>query len=321
MRYRSTMIYFLAAVLLIGLYVLDVRKEDKEQKEKENAALIFRIEADRLTALTLKKEGQTIALKKSGVTAHPEWRITSPIETGTDHFAVDRFKNRLVGLKYDRIISERADDLSPFGLDRPDFTVTYFENGEEGGSISLGSKSPLDDGFYARREHETKVFLVSAGARRELDTTLFHLRDKRLFTIESPEVSRVVVERGSGTWIFSKKNGNWILAGDENLRLDQEKVASLIRSTLWESASSFENENAVDLHPYGLDTPGGRITLSDGKKSEQILLGDDFEKDRENRIYALMAGRSQVVTVKKSILADLPKTKKELEHKERESGD
>ena len=321
MKYRSTMIYFLAAVILIGLYIFDVRKEGKEQKAKESGRLIFQIEADHLTALTLKKEGQTIVLKKSGVTDHPEWRITSPIKTGTDHFSVERLKDELAGLKYDRVISERAADLSQFGLHKPDLTATYTENGEKSGSLSFGLKSPLDGGFYARREHETKVFLISAGDKGRLDTTLFDLRDKGLFSIESPEVSRVVVDRKSGTWIFSKKNGNWILAGDEDLKLDQEKVASLIRRTLWERASSFENENAVDLHPYGLNRPRGRITLFDGKKSEQMLLGDDFEKDKENRIYAVMAGRSQVVTVKKSILEDLPTTKEELKQKEEESGD
>jgi hypothetical protein len=310
------MIYLAAATVLVCLYIFDVQREDKKEKMRESAKLIFRMEADHLDSVTLRKGKHSVILDKSGVTDQAGWRVVSPLSTGTDDFAVEQLKNRLARLKYQKIISENAADLSQFGLDQPGFTVTYATNAKEEVSLSFGFRSPIEDAFYASKGNEKKIYLIAAGDREDLDKSLFDLRDKGLFTIESHNVNQVVIDGRPGTWVLSKKDGKWLIDGEEDFRIDQDKVASLIRRTLWEEASSFENEKADDLRPYGLERPRARITFSDGQKSEQILLGDDFKPDEEERIYAMMVGKPQVVTVKKKILEDLPGKKDEIKEKE-----
>jgi hypothetical protein len=98
------------------------------------------------------------------------------------------------------------------------------------------------------------------------------------------------------------------------LKIDPEKVEVFVRPTLWAEAQSFEKEEASDLKPYGLDSPQARVSLSDENQTEEISYGKEAAPDR---IFAAVKGKPQVVTVRKRLLDDLPKTKEDLAEKEK----
>lgn len=313
MKYRSTIVYLVAAIILVGFYIYETRTEKKEGEAREEAKQIFQIGANRLDSITLIRDKQIIKLEKSGVTDQQKWEITAPIRTETEKFLVGRIADKLAKLKSSRVISENAEDLTQFGLNKPVFTISYTSDKGDG-SLSFGFRSPIEDGFYAGEGK--KVYLIATSDKELLDKTLFDLRDKRLFTIDTDRVNRMIIDRESEKWTLFKKEGRWFFEGDEGLKIDRDRIESAIRRIIWEEASSFEKEMAYDLKTCCLDSPKARIILSDGKKSEEIILGGRVKDDKKDEIYAKMRGRPQIVTVRSRFLEDLPKTKDEIKENE-----
>jgi Domain of unknown function (DUF4340) len=309
LKYRSTFIYLILAVLLVAFYFYETRKEEEKKTAEETASVLFSIKPEEVTSLVLKSGEQEIRVAKRSGT----WEILQPVHSGVDSFALSRLLNQLSGLKSLRLIAESPKDLSVFGLRQPEVTLT-FRAADQDISLLIGSISPVEKGYYAAKGGEGKVYLISGDDKRALDRPLIELRDKKLFTLKTDLVRRVILERKGDRWVLDKKEGRWILEGHEDLKIDPEKVEVFVRPTLWAEAQSFEKEGPADLKPYGLDSPQARVSLADQERTEEILYGNDAPPDR---IFAMVKGKPQVVTVRKRLLDDLPKTEEDLAEKEK----
>jgi hypothetical protein len=307
--------YLLAAMALVAFYLYETRKETREKSAKEEAKLLLPLKPDQLDRITLKGRKGSIQLVKTNSAVSGTWEIVSPVRASTDAFALSQLTKKLCELKYKRLISENTKDLAEYGLDKPSLIITY-KAGKDEGMISFGSKSPIEYGVYATTGDSKKVYLMADSDKQEVDRSLFDLRNKKLLTLETDRVNRIIVERGTTRWVLNKKNGRWLLEGDEKLQIDREKVEGFVRPIVWAEALSFEKEEAVDLKPYGLDSPSARVVLSDGSKTEEILFGEVAKGKRENSIYAMVEGKRQIVTVQGRLLEGLPTEKDQLREPE-----
>lgn len=316
MKYRLTLIYLAAAVLLVGLYLYDTRREQAKENLSREAARLFQSPADRMEAVVIKRKSGEINIEKTDLDGKTKWQITSPVRTGADSMTITALTRSLAGLRYKSVVSENA-DLPQFGLDQPDLIVS-FRAGEKGDTISFGAPNPLGEGVYARRAEGRTVYLIAAADKKDLDKSLYDLRSKELFTLGAEQVNRVVLTLGSERWSLNRKEGEWFLEGDDSFRADRETVESLISTTIAAYPNSFEEEKAADLSPFGLARPKARVALSDGKKTEEIAYGDSLKQGKEELIYAALTGKPQVVSVRKRMLEDLPKGREDLRPKEPE---
>ena len=205
MRYRSTLIYLVAALILGGVYFLDIRSEKKEETRKEEAKVLFQEMPENLTRLVLERGDRTVVIEKTGAGEEDEkaWTVKAPVKTGADGYSVNRITSILPHLKYARIIQESTDDPASFGLDSPALTLTWAGEGRKG-TLSIGGESPIDKGFYAKTGDGPRVFLLAGHDKEVLDKTLYDLRDKRLFTFPYDQVTRLTVERPAESWSFVK---------------------------------------------------------------------------------------------------------------------
>jgi Domain of unknown function (DUF4340) len=308
-KYRSTLIYLVLAALLVAVYFYETRKEEKKKGAEEEAKAFFSVRPDDVTNLVLKSGDQEMRFEKKGGT----WEILHPVRSGVDSFALTRLLNRLTGLKSLRLITEGPKDLSEFGLHQPEVTLA-FRAGAQDNTLSIGYISPIEKGYYVAKAGDGKVRFISGDDKRALDRPLLELRDKKLFTLKTDLVRRVVIERKGERWVLNKKEGAWSLEGREDLKLDPEKVEVFVRPTLWAEAQSFEKEEATDLKPYGLDAPQARVSLSDENQTEEIIYGNQAPPDR---VFAMVKGKLQLVTVRKRLLDDLPQTQEDLVGKEK----
>ncbi len=309
MKTRSTLVYLIIAVLLVAFYFYETRKEEKKKVAEEETSALFQVKADDVTTLVLKSGDQEIRLEKKGGT----WEILYPVRTGVDSFALSRLLTRLTGLKFSRLITESPKDLSEFGLHKPDVSMT-FRAGDQENTLLIGCISPIEKGYYVARGNDRKVYLIAGDDKRALDRPLIELRDKRLFTLKTDQVRQVIIERKGERWVLDKKEGKWIFEGHEDLKMDSEKVEVFVRPTLWAEAQSFEKEEPTDFKPFGLDAPQARVRFSDEEQTEEILYGNEAPPDR---IFAMVKGKPQVITVRKRLLHDLPQTKEDLVEKEK----
>jgi hypothetical protein len=309
LKYRFTLIYLILAVLLLAFYFYETREEEKKKGAEEETKALYSVQPDDVTSLLLKRGDQEIRFEKRGGT----WEILHPVRSGVDSFALSRLLNRLTGLKTVRLIAESPKDLSEFGLHRPEMAMTFRAAGQDN-TLLIGSVSPIEKGYYATKGGDGKVYFISGDDKKALDRPLLELRDKKLFTLKTDLVRRVIIERKGERWVLDKKDERWILEGHEDLRIDPEKVEVFVRPTLWAEAQSFEKEDAADLKLYGLDHPLARVSLSGGEQTEEIFYGNEASPDR---IFAMVKGKPQVVTVRKRLLDDLPKTEEDLAEKEK----
>ena len=309
MRYRSTLLYLLAAILLVAFYLYENRKEEKETAAKEEAKVLFSLKAGQLQRLTLKREKESIQLEKTS--ADSDWLMVAPIRAAIDKLNVSRLQRRLTELKYERVISESATDLSEFGLDKPSLVIS-FRGGKEEETLSFGAQSPMGPSFYASVGNTKKVYLVSALEKQELDKSLYDLREKKLLSLEMNRINRVMIDRKQGRWNLYKKEDRWHLEGDEEFKVDQRKIEVFVRPILWADALSFEKEEAEDIDAYGLHHPAARIVLSEDAKTEEIIFGDPVKDAREGSRYAMVKGKPQIVTVRKRLLDDIPTEKEKI---------
>ena len=309
MKYRSTLIYLILAVLLLAFYLYETREEEKKKNAEEATQALFQVKPDDVTSLLLKSGDQEMRFEKRSGT----WEILHPVRSGVDSFALTRLLTRLTGLKSLRLITESPKDFSEFGLQQPALSIT-FRAGDQDNTLLIGSVSPIEKGYYVAKGSERKVYFISGDDKTALDRPLLELRDKKLFTLKTDLVRRVIIERKGERWVLDKKDGRWLFEGDEDLKIDSEKVEVFVRPTLWAEAQSIEKEDAADLKLYGLDHPVARISLSSEEQTEEISYGNDAPPER---IFAMVKGKPQVVTVRKRLLDDLPKTKEDLVEKEK----
>jgi hypothetical protein len=314
-KFRLTLIYLLAAMALVAFYMYETHKETKEKSVKEEAKLLVPFKPDQLDSIILQRDKESIELEKGRDAGSRAWEIVSPLHASTDAFALSGLTRKLSELKFERLITENAKDLAEFGLDKPALIITY-RAGKHEGMISLGSKSPISYGFYVTTGEGKKVYLIAGLDKQELDKSLFDLRDKKLLTLETDKVNRVIIERGTTKWILNRKDDRWLLEGDESPKIDREKVEAFVRPIVWAEALSFEKEDAVDLKPYGLNTPSARVVLSDGSRTEELIFGQVANGKREDSIHAMVRGKRQIVTVRKRLLESLPTEKDQIKETE-----
>jgi len=293
----------------VAFYFYETRKEEKKKSAEEETSLLFSVKPEDVTSLVLKSGDQEMRFEKKSGT----WEILHPVRGGVDSFALTRLLNRLTGLKSLRLIAESPKDLSEFGLLQPEATLTFRAGGQDN-TLLIGHISPIEKGYYAAKSGDGKVYFVSGEDKKALDRPLFELRDKKLLALKTDLVRRVIIESKGERWVLDKKEGQWVFEGHEDLKIDPEKVEVFVRPTLWAEAQSFEKEDASDLKPYGLDAPQARVSLSDENHTQEIFYGKDAPPDR---VFALVKGKPQVVTVRKRLLDDLPQTKEDLVEKEK----
>jgi hypothetical protein len=66
LKYRTTIFYLLAAALLAGIYLYELREDKKKERARETAQTLCRIRPDRLSSITLKRAGGSITVQKIG---------------------------------------------------------------------------------------------------------------------------------------------------------------------------------------------------------------------------------------------------------------
>jgi hypothetical protein len=313
LRYRTTILYLVATLLLAGLYLYDIHQDKKKEQVEKTAKVLLGIKADQIEGIILAGGNETIALQKAEGMDKNAWSITAPIRAAADNSAIEGLKNRLANLKYTRVIAEKSDDLARFGLNDPSFIITYSAE-KVSGRLAFGSLTPLEDGYYVNKDKDKRIYLVDKFDKDRLFTGLFELRDKRLFTLSSEKVDRFIIEREKENWTLIRKDGQWRFEDDEDFRVDTRKIDTLVRKFARAEATSFEKETVNDPEPFGLDSSAVVVTLSDGNSSQSILLGNPV-KQKQAGIYAKIKGQPRLVTVNKWLLNDLPQNRQEIKEK------
>ncbi len=176
MSIRTTLV-LLVVLVALGVYVFwsgtDTDQPDPDGVIDTATDTISVLDLDPATirAITVTEtDGETVQLEQE----EGEWIIAMPALGPADSQRVEWVVDDLANLKATRIITPTDADLSPYGLDAPQHTITLA--GEEGvlARLQLGDVNPGGNAVYVQRDDDPTIYLVSDftfdSARRWLTT-------------------------------------------------------------------------------------------------------------------------------------------------------
>jgi len=304
MRFKAYFVYLIILALLVGYYAyFEVYRKKQQELKQEESRRIFQVKADEIDQVRLiHKDGKEITVVKQG----SEWSIIKPLQTQADRMEVEELLGTIAKMKYERVVAENPKDMDQFGLREPDLNIA-FHTGSTWQELHFGNKNPVTQDIYAVTGNGNQVYLVTGVARTTLDKSLFTLREKSVFAIETDQVDALYVKKGRLQVSFIKDRVHepkiWRLTGNHEFRVKKDKVEDMIRRFVWMRVKSFEQETDDDLSRYGLETPRARISLAKGETAQTLLLGAN---KGEKLVYAKCADRPGVVTVEIRYFKDIP---------------
>jgi hypothetical protein len=188
---------------------------------------LVNIPADSITAVDVsRKDGTALALaKKDG-----KWVITAPTSYNADQEAVNSMTSSVGPAAADSVVDEKPTDPAKYGLSDPSVTVTLHEKSGKSDKIAFGDDVPAGSLVYARVNNDPKVYAVAATVRDGLAKKLTDLRDKRLLTFDSNQLTRIELDAAKSNVEFAKNNQNeWTVLKPQPYRADNFQVEELMR--------------------------------------------------------------------------------------------
>lgn len=183
--------------------------------------------ADFVNIKISRKGAEEITIQKNDA---GKWQITAPKPLAADQDTVSGLASTFSTLNSDRLVEEKAADLSAYGLTQPSMAITATDKNKKTVELRLGDETPAGSGVYAAVAGDLRVFIIASYNKSSLDKSLNDLRDKRLLTFDSDKLSRIELTAKKQTIEFGRNKDQWQILKPKPMRADQFSVQDLIRS-------------------------------------------------------------------------------------------
>ena len=305
MRWQTTAIFALLLVLLGGFYyVYEVRLGPGREEAAARKGRVFNAETKDVTELEVKREGETVRLKREG----EQWEMLEPVKARGSRPAVDETLATVLTAKIDREIDPDPKSPADFGLDKPAAELTLtLKDGKKLG-LTLGAKNPTGVWVYARERGKPAVFVLGESVVRDATRPVADFRDKTILAFDVKDVSGFEVTLPDATLAAERADGTWRLTRPAPLAADGDTIGEFLDKLAAQKVREFVTDGPVVPATYGLDRPT-KLTIYTGRDKERasrtLLLGrtDAAKKG----VYAMRPGESSVLLLPEEVAKQVPK--------------
>lgn len=233
---------------------------------------ILKFDRDKVTGLEIARPKEPIALAKEGA----EWKLTKPVRATGDYAAAEGLIGQIESAQMVALTAPSATDLKPYGLDKPELTVTVAA-GAERKTLEVGKKAP-DGASYARESTRPVIFTISQAVVAELEKPAAEYRKKDLFDFRPFNAIRLELTRDNQTLVFEKLTSTdqktpptWQRVAPTRKDIDNAKFETSLTQLSALRADSFVDTGA----PTGMKSPVATVVakFDDGKKEERVAFG------------------------------------------------
>ncbi|MGB2764156.1 MAG: DUF4340 domain-containing protein [Candidatus Aminicenantaceae bacterium] len=308
MKFKTTIIL---AVILIILLAFVFIFESKDEGENEKEGKLVALSSDDIQKITLQREDKTISFEK---TERDEWLITQPLEAKADKYEVDRLVSDFSDLRIERVVEEEPEDLKKYEIPQKEISL-WLKDKNKPVKILVGMENPLDKTFFAKRDDETRVVLISSQLKDLMEKSLFDFRQKDIFRFETDEVKSVKLKAKKIFWEATKKEEEWFLEKPVKSLANTSKIDNLLTSLSNLKAKEFVSEEKSEdgIKKYSLENPDYKITLFMPLVNQELTFSLNKE---EEKLYATTTLSSKIVEVEDALLSDFEKEAEEIREKE-----
>src|SRR3984885_5698189 len=271
MRFRGLLVaVVLLAALGAGVYFSNKQKAAEAAKPSADAPpkILALTEGD-ITKIALKKKGldETDLEKTNG-----KWHFTAPNPYPADQDAVSQLVASAANVSSDRVVDEKASNLSAYGLNAPSLEVDITGKGGKVSKLKLGDDTPTNSGAYATLDGDPRVFTVASYVKTGVDKPVADLRDKRLLTFDQDKLSRVELVAKKQDVEFGRDKDQWQIVKPKPLRADGLQVDEMLRklkdAKMDLTLSDDDAKKAAATFASG--TPVATVKLTDPSGTQQI---------------------------------------------------
>ena len=272
MRPRGLLVALVLLVALSGgLYYSNKQKAAEAAKPPADAPpkILALTEGD-ISKVVLKKGASETDLQKiSG-----KWEITASMPYPVDQPAVNQLVASAANVSSDRVVDEKASNVSGYGLNPPVLEVDITGKGGKVSKLKIGDDTPTNSGSYAMLEGDPRVFTIAGYVKIGLDKSLNDLRDKRLLTFDQDKLSRVelIPQKKPQDIEFGRDKDQWQIVKPKPLRADGAQVDEMLRklkdAKMDLTLSPDDAKKAVASFASG--TPVATVKLTDPSGTQQI---------------------------------------------------
>ncbi len=216
----------------------------------------------------------------------------------------------LQSLKMERQVEAAAQDLQPYGLDKPKLHISFLAEGTLH-HLRLGARAVVGNQLYASGDQENRVVLLSGSQQESLEKTLFDLRSKEFFTLNSEDVNRIEIKRPTDYLVLARlEKERWQASAAPELKIKSSKVESFLNRLIWLRAKRFLDDEEGDIARLGLNPARIRVSLFTQNKAETLFLG---QTKKDEGIYANGDELPGVAMVPEDLLEEMPTNLGDLE--------
>ena len=173
----------------------------------------------------------TIDLSRNGSGG---WQITSPQSLAADQDSVSSVLSTVSSLNADRLLEDKATNLSSYGLSNPALEVDVALKDNKTQKLLVGDKTPSGNAYYAMLGGDPRLFTIASYDKTSLDKTASDLRDKRLLTADFDKVSQIELMNQTPDKkqdiTFARNKDDWQILKPGPFRAQSFQVDDLVRS-------------------------------------------------------------------------------------------
>jgi hypothetical protein len=156
MKFRTTGLLLVIFVVLIGyVYFVELRKKPADQPV-DKSTWVLTLAQDDVQQLNVNDQGNSVLLFRSG----DQWQIGAIGGSEADAARVNSVIASLVELRSSRVLTQTAEGLAAYGLEKPGMTVTLVVSEQQQDVLLIGNKNPGGSAYYVQKRGQTPVHLV-----------------------------------------------------------------------------------------------------------------------------------------------------------------
>jgi hypothetical protein len=237
---KSTLFMLLLAVLLGGaVWYFEFKREKPADDAAAESKPIFTYKQAEVSALTITRGEETIALEKRGAV----WHMTQPADSATDEGAVEELLSSIGFGRVSKTIAVTppgsAEALKTYGLDAPGVTLEIKLKAGAAHKLRLGVKDFTGSNVYAQVDAAKDVALIPGDILGGADKPALEFRDRRIAIVDEENLVRVHLKNEHGDIAAEKnKEGKWIVSEPAKWKgkeLETERILSALRGAMAET--------------------------------------------------------------------------------------
>ena len=274
--------------LILGIAVLGVllggyfgvkgfvaNQEAEEATETEETEYVFETDQDSITSLKFMIDKKEVIFTKQ---EDGSWIKEDEPEFPVDQDALSSAAASISSLEADRVLEE-VNNISEYGLDIPDNTITVTDSEENSTVLKIGIQNSSTSQYYVEKDgDDSTVYVVSSTLVSPFMKTLYDYAEMELFpSIDAYSVKSVSVDQGDSSYSAEKdENENWQLSFDrETGNADSAKMSSITSALNTMEFEQFVDYHCEDPEKYGFTNPYAVVTVN----YEEMVETDTEDQD------------------------------------------